>query len=100
VLRFPSSRRSTRRVVKRAVRTGALEPVEIATLLSQILSAPSLNDSERKQLRSLQEAIETSAIEQFYGNLPEHPLFLRFIIDEVLTPVFGRATVLPCSGIG
>lgn len=64
-----------------------LEPwgrVEIATLLSQILSAPSLTDSERERLRSLQEAIETDTIEQYYGNLPEHPLFLRFIIDEVL----------------
>jgi hypothetical protein len=78
---------SSKQGPNRAARLYELESwsrVEISTLLKGILESASLGESERGRLSSLQEAFETGTIHAYYGRMPEHPLFLRFIIDDVL----------------
>lgn len=67
-------------------------PAQIADFLSQARAATLLDERERDCLRQLQEAFAGEAWRELYGDVATHPLFLQFIVDDVLDGGLRKAS--------
>ncbi|MBF0095688.1 MAG: hypothetical protein HQL34_14220, partial [Alphaproteobacteria bacterium] len=60
------------------------EQRHILGLLDLVLTGPGLDPAARGRLLEFRALVMTGETRRFYADLPSHPLFLRFILDDVV----------------